>query len=339
MTPEVTPEVTMENLLEVSDLEISLSADQGIVDIVRSISFTLAPGKTLALVGESGCGKSVTAASILRLLPRELQITRGSILFRAAGSDEATDIAKLAPRGDAIRKLRGNEIAMIFQEPMSSFSPLYTIGNQIGEVIRLHRKASKKEAREMTADMLDKVGIPDAGAAVDRYPHEYSGGMRRRAMIAKALSCDPALLIADEPTTALDVTIQAQIVDLMKELQQEFHMAIIFITHDLGLVAQVSDDVCIMYAGRIVERGTVRDIFHDAKHPYARDLLHAVPRLGNLEEELVAIEGNVPGLFDMPAGCRFHPRCGSFKAGICDVRSPTVTRLGDTHRVECHLYG
>ena len=163
--------------------------------------------------------------------------------------------------------------------------------------------------------------------------------MRQRAMIAKALSCDPALLIADEPTTALDVTIQAQIVDLMKELQQEFHMAIIFITHDLGLVAQVSDDVCIMYAGRIVERGTVRDIFHDAKHPYARDLLHAVPRLGNLEEELVAIEGNVPGLFDMPVGCRFHPRCGSFKAGICDVRSPAVTRLGDTHRVECHLYG
>jgi len=292
----------MENLLEIEDLEISLSADQGTIDVIQSVSFTLAPGKTLALVGESGCGKSVTAASILRLLPRELNITRGSIRFRRPGSSHVTDIAKLAPRGKAIRDLRGNDIAMIFQEPMSSFSPLYTIGNQIGEVIRLHRKVSKKEARDITADLLDKVGIPDPRSAVDRYPHQYSGGMRQRAMIAKALSCDPALLIADEPTTALDVTIQAQIVELMQELQQEFQMAIIFITHDLGVVAQVSDEVCIMYAGRIVEQGPVREIFHNAKHPYTRDLLHAVPRLGNIEEELVAIEGNVPGLYDMPTG-------------------------------------
>jgi peptide/nickel transport system ATP-binding protein len=328
----------MENLLEIDDLEISLSADRGTIDVIQSVSFTLAPGKTLALVGESGCGKSVTAASILRLLPRELNITRGSIRFRRPGSSHVTDIAKLAPRGKAIRDLRGNDIAMIFQEPMSSFSPLYTIGNQIGEVIRLHRKVSKKEARDITADLLDKVGIPDPQSAVDRYPHEYSGGMRQRAMIAKALSCDPALLIADEPTTALDVTIQAQIVELMQELQQEFQMAIIFITHDLGVVAQVSDEVCIMYAGRIVEQGPVGDIFHNAKHPYTRDLLHAVPRLGNIEEELVAIEGNVPGLFDMPTGCRFHPRCASFMADTCNVRTPDLTQVGEAHSVECHLY-
>jgi peptide/nickel transport system ATP-binding protein len=328
----------MDNILEVSDLEIMLSADQGTVDVIQSVSFKLAPGKTLALVGESGCGKSVTAASILRLLPRELEITRGSILFRSPDSGEVTDIAKLAPRGSAIRDLRGNDIAMIFQEPMSSFSPLYTIGNQIGEVVQLHRKVSKKEARDITAGLLDKVGIPDAWTAVDRYPHEYSGGMRQRAMIAKALSCDPALLIADEPTTALDVTIQAQIVELMQELQQEFHMAIIFITHDLGVVAQVADEVCIMYAGRVVERGQVRDIFHEARHPYTRDLLHAMPRLGNLEEELVAIEGNVPGLFDMPTGCRFHPRCAAFMADTCNVRTPDLTQVSGSHIVECHLY-
>jgi peptide/nickel transport system ATP-binding protein len=328
----------MENLLEIDDLEISLSADEGTIDVIQSVSFTLAPGKTLALVGESGCGKSVTAASILRLLPRALNITRGSIRFRSPGNGEVTDITKLAPRGKAIRDLRGNDIAMIFQEPMSSFSPLYTIGNQIGEVIRLHRKVSKKEARDITADLLGKVGIPDPQSAVDRYPHEYSGGMRQRAMIAKALSCDPALLIADEPTTALDVTIQAQIVELMQELQQEFQMAIIFITHDLGVVAQVSDEVCIMYAGRIVEQGPVGDIFHNASHPYTRDLLRAVPRLGNIEEELVAIEGNVPGLFDMPTGCRFHPRCASFMADTCNVRTPDLTQVGEVHSVECHLY-
>ena len=328
----------MDNILEVNELAITLSADQGTVDVIQSVSFTLEPGKTLALVGESGCGKSVTAASILRLLPRELAITRGSIQFRSPDSGEVIDIAKLAPRGAAIRSLRGNDIAMIFQEPMSSFSPVYTIGNQIGEVVCLHRKVSRKEARDITTGLLDRVGIPDARVAVDRYPHEYSGGMRQRAMIAKALSCDPALLIADEPTTALDVTIQAQIIELMRELQQEFRMAIIFITHDLAMVAQVADEVCIMYAGRVVERGHVRDIFHDAKHPYTRDLLNAMPRLGNLSQTLVAIEGNVPGLFDMPSGCRFHPRCTSLMAGTCNVRSPNLARVSDAHIVECHLH-
>ena len=328
----------MDNILEVNELAITLSADQGTVDVIQSVSFTLEPGKTLALVGESGCGKSVTAASILRLLPSELAITRGSIQFRSPDSGKVTDIAKLAPRGAAIRGLRGNDIAMIFQEPMSSFSPLYTIGNQIGEVVRLHRKVSRKEARDITAGLLDRVGIPEARVALDRYPHEYSGGMRQRAMIAKALSCDPALLIADEPTTALDVTIQAQIIELMQELQQEFHMAIIFITHDLAMVAQVADEVCIMYAGRVVERGQVREIFHHAKHPYTRDLLNAMPRLGNLSQELVAIEGNVPGLFDMPSGCRFHPRCTSFMAGTCNVRAPNLARVSESHTVECHLH-
>ena len=328
----------MDNILEVNELAVTLSADQGKVDVIQSVSFTLEPGRTLALVGESGCGKSVTAASILRLLPSELAITRGSIRFRSPESGEVTDIAKLAPRGAAIRGLRGNDIAMIFQEPMSSFSPLYTIGNQISEVVRLHRKVSRKEARDITAGLLDRVGIPDARAAVDRYPHQYSGGMRQRAMIAKALSCDPALLIADEPTTALDMTIQAQIIELMQELQQELRMAIIFITHDLAMVAQVADEVCIMYAGRVVERGYVRDIFHDAKHPYTRDLLNAMPRLGNLSQALVAIEGNVPGLYDMPSGCRFHPRCTSLVAGTCNVRAPDLARMSESHIVECHLH-
>lgn len=330
--------MTMNNILEVNDLAITLTADQGKVDVIQSVSFAVAPGKTLALVGESGCGKSVTAASVLRLLPRELDISRGSIRFRSPSNDQVIDIAELAPRGADIRNLRGNDIAMIFQEPMSSFSPLYTIGNQIGEVVQLHRKVSKKEARDLTIGLLDKVGIADAQAAVDRYPHEYSGGMRQRAMIAKALSCDPALLIADEPTTALDVTIQAQIIELMQELQQEFHMAIVFITHDLGVVAQVADEVCIMYAGRVVERGEVREIFHNAKHPYTRDLLHAMPRLGNLTEKLVAIEGNVPGLFDMPRGCRFHPRCASFMKDTCNLKPPGVTPVSQSHIVECHLY-
>lgn len=328
----------MDSVLEVSDLAITLTADQGKIDVIQSVSFTLAPGKTLALVGESGCGKSVTAASILRLLPRELDISRGSILFRSPVTGEVIDITKLAPRGAEIRDLRGNDIAMIFQEPMSSFSPLYTIGNQIGEVVQQHQTVTKKEAHKLVIGLLDKVGIPDARSAVDRYPHEYSGGMRQRAMIAKALSCNPALLIADEPTTALDVTIQAQIVELMQELQQEFNMAIIFITHDLGVVAQVADEVCIMYAGRVVERGHVREIFHEASHPYTRDLLHAMPRLGNLTEKLVAIEGNVPGLFDMPTGCRFHPRCASYIEDTCNVKAPDVNRVSESHIAECHLY-
>lgn len=328
-----------EPLLEVKDLRVSLNVDKHLVPILQGVDFTLERGKILALVGESGCGKSVTANALLRLLPRDIQITGGEILFRPPDAETPVDIAGFKPTGQDIRRIRGNHIAMIFQEPMSSFSPVHTIGNQIMEVIRLHRGVSKAEARDIAADLLGKVGLPDPGWAVDRYAHEYSGGMRQRAMIAKALSCNPSLLIADEPTTALDVTIQAQIIDLLRELQDEFGMAIIFITHDLGVVAQIADEVAIMYTGRIVETGSQRDIFHRPKHPYTENLLRAIPQLGDLAErrQLVPIRGNVPSLFEMPPGCAFHPRCDSFVPGRCDEEIPAGARIADGHSVRCHV--
>ena len=260
----------MENdiLLDVRDLRIVLNSDGEDVHIVDGINFDITPGKVLAVVGESGCGKSVTAQSLLRLQPPELRIASGRINFRDPDTQSTVDLASMPEEGKAIRNIRGNHIAMIFQEPMSSFSLLHTMGNQIGEVIRLHRKTSKAETGALVIELLDKVGIPDPERAIDQYPYEFSGGMRQRAMIAKALACNPSLLIADEPTTALDVTIQAQILDPMRGLQAEFGMAIIFITHDLGVVAQIADEVAIMYMGRIIEKGPVHEIFDDPRHPY-----------------------------------------------------------------------
>jgi peptide/nickel transport system ATP-binding protein len=315
-------------LLEVRNLRVSLDLDGARVPVIQGVSFTLEPGKILALVGESGCGKSVSALAILRLLPQELKIDGGEILFHQPDVAAPVDTAGLKPTGEQIRRIRGNHIAMIFQEPMSSFSPVHTIGSQIGEVVRLHRKASKAEARDITIEFLDRVG-------------EYSGGMRQRAMIAKALSCNPSLLIADEPTTALDVTIQAQIIDLLRKLQEEFGMAIVFITHDLGVVAQIADQVAIMYTGRIVETGSARDIFHRPKHPYTENLIRAIPDLGHLDDrrQLIPIRGNVPSLFEVPAGCTFHPRCDSFMSGRCDAQVPSLQPVSDDgHDVCCHLY-
>jgi peptide/nickel transport system ATP-binding protein len=328
-------------LLEVRNLRVSLDLDGARVPVIQGVSFTLEPGKILALVGESGCGKSVSALAILRLLPQELKIDGGEILFHQPDVAAPVDTAGLKPTGEQIRRIRGNHIAMIFQEPMSSFSPVHTIGSQIGEVVRLHRKASKAEARDITIEFLDRVGLPDPVNAFDRYPHEYSGGMRQRAMIAKALSCNPSLLIADEPTTALDVTIQAQIIDLLRKLQEEFGMAIVFITHDLGVVAQIADQVAIMYTGRIVETGSARDIFHRPKHPYTENLIRAIPDLGHLDDrrQLIPIRGNVPSLFEVPAGCTFHPRCDSFMSGRCDAQVPSLQPVSDDgHDVCCHLY-
>ncbi len=327
-------------LLEVRNLHIALDIDGEDVPVVEGIDFSLAPGKVLALVGESGCGKSVTAQAILRLLPRELSITGGEIVVRLNNGSAPVDLATLDKDGKAIRAIRGNKISMIFQEPMSSFSLLHTMGNQIGEVIRLHRKVSGKQARERSIELLDKVGIADPARAVDQYPYEFSGGMRQRGMIAKALACDPELLIADEPTTALDVTIQAQILELMRGLRAEYGMAIIFITHDLGVVAQIADDVAIMYMGKIVEVGPVREIFAQPKHPYTVSLLQAIPRLGDLgsRRELVPIRGSVPSLFERSPGCAFHPRCDSFMAGRCDAAPPALTRLSPEHGVRCFLY-
>ncbi|MGH6947564.1 MAG: ABC transporter ATP-binding protein [Kiloniellales bacterium] len=328
-------------LLEVRNLHIALRADDERFPIVEGIDFAVAPGEVLALVGESGCGKSVTAQSLLQLLPRELEIASGEILFRRCQASPAVDLARLPKDGRDIRRIRGNEIAMIFQEPMSSFSPLHTVGAQIVEVLRLHLKLGKAAARARTIELLDLVGIGDPDRAVDQYPYEFSGGMRQRAMIAKALSCNPALLIADEPTTALDVTIQAQILELMRDLQRELRMAIVFITHDLGVVAQLADQVAIMYMGQIVERGVVRDVFKDPRHPYTVNLIRAIPRLGDLKarRQLEPIRGSVPSLRDRPDGCSFHPRCDAFMAGRCDSLAPTSRGVAPAHSVSCHLYG
>ncbi len=327
-------------LIDVRDLHITLDSDGEDIPVVEGIDFQLEAGKVLALVGESGCGKSVTSQSLLRLLPRELRLTAGQINVSTAEGQTPVDLAAVAKDGKEIRKIRGNRIAMIFQEPMSSFSPLHTMGNQIGEVIRLHRKFSKAETRELCIELLDKVGIPDPARAVDQYPYEFSGGMRQRGMIAKALACNPSLLIADEPTTALDVTIQAQILDLMRGLQAEYGMAIIFITHDLGVVAQIADDVAIMYMGRIVERGPVREIFHNPRHPYTVNLIRTIPKPGDLRarRQLAPIRGSVPSLFERPSGCTFHPRCDSFMAVKCDTRFPSSTQLSSVHEVRCFLH-
>ena len=329
-----------DTLLEIVNLRVCVDSDDVSLPIIDDVSLSLKAGEILALVGESGCGKSVTAQSIMRLLPKTLRIESGQIVLHSRKQEKAIDIARLDPRGNEIRQIRGDEIAMIFQEPMSSFSPLHTVGNQIMEVVRIHRKATKKEARAVAVEMLDKVGIPDPSRVVDQYPHELSGGMRQRGMIAKALSCDPALLIADEPTTALDVTIQAQVLSLMHDLQGEFGMAIVFITHDLGVVAQVADKVAIMYLGKIVEQGATRHILKNPKHPYTVNLLEAVPRLGRIEDRqaLVPIQGSVPSLFDRPIGCPFVTRCTEAIAERCEGSIPRLSSMAEDHQVACFLY-
>ena len=329
-----------DTLLEIENLRVCLETDGESLAIVDDVSLSVKAGEILALVGESGCGKSVTAHAVMRLLPKTLKIDSGRITWHSPKQGKAIDIARLDPMGRDVRRIRGDEIAMIFQEPMSSFSPLHTIGNQIMEVVRLHHKAGRKEARAVAVEMLDKVGIPDPNRVVDQYPHEFSGGMRQRAMIAKALSCNPALLIADEPTTALDVTIQAQVLSLMHDLQNEFGMAIIFITHDLGVVAQVTDKVAIMYLGTIVEQGDTREIFNNPKHPYTVNLLEAIPRLGRIEDRqtLIPIQGTVPSLFERPTGCPFVMRCSRAIADRCAASLPALLPVSRDHQVACFLH-
>ncbi|MFT5113566.1 MAG: peptide/nickel transport system ATP-binding protein [Parasphingorhabdus sp.] len=327
-------------LLEVHDLHITLDFDGDDIPVVQGIDFELPAGKVLALVGESGCGKSITSQALLRLLSRELRISSGEINFRPKGDQAPVNIVALGKDGKEIRTIRGNQMSMIFQEPMSSFSPIHKIGDQIGEVIKLHLKLSKAETRTRVIELLGKVGIPDPERAVDQYPHSFSGGMRQRAMIAKSLACDPSVLIADEPTTALDVTIQAQILEIMRNLKDEFGMSMIFITHDLGVVAQIADEVAIMYMGKIVEKGPVMDIFKSPQHPYTISLLSAIPRLGKLNNHrrLTSIRGSVPSLFERPEGCAFHPRCDSFIATRCDTRIPAKSLISPGHEVHCFLY-
>ena len=331
-------------LLELKDLKTYFYLDEGTVRAVDGVSFNIPKQGTLAVVGESGCGKSVTAQSILRIVPHPGVIEKGEILLHQAaknGEGEKTvDLAQLDPQGRVIRDIRGSEISMIFQEPMTSFSPVHTIGNQIIEAVLLHQNVNKIEARQHAIEMLAKVGIPYPERRIDEYPHQLSGGMRQRAMIAMALSCNPSLLIADEPTTALDVTIQAQILELMKGLQREFGMSIMIITHNLGVVAEMADDVVVMYLGEVVEHTNVDSIFYNPKHPYTQALLKSIPKIGpKVNLRLESIKGNVPDPFAVPQGCPFHPRCPDVISGVCNTEKPPLIQVEENHQVACFLYG
>jgi oligopeptide/dipeptide ABC transporter ATP-binding protein len=332
-------------LLSVRDLKTYFDQDEGLVKAVDGVSFDLYPGATLGIVGESGCGKSVTARSILGIVDRPGRIVDGEIRFRrqevtrVGDPSRVVDLAKLPPNGPDIRAIRGAEIALIFQEPMSSFSPVHTIGSQIDEAIMLHQRVDRRRAREKTIEMLRRVGVSSPEQRVDQLSNQLSGGLRQRAMIAMALSCHPTLLIADEPTTALDVTTQSQILDLMRQLQREDGMAIMLITHDLGVVAEMATDVVVMYLGRVVEQAPVDEIFHAPRHPYTQGLLRSIPRMrSRSRERLNPIAGAVPHPYDRPTGCPFHPRCPQFMPGRCDAEEPTLQPVGDKHTVSCFLY-
>jgi oligopeptide/dipeptide ABC transporter ATP-binding protein len=318
-----------EPLLIVRNLKTRFRTEDGTITAVDGVSFTVDAGETLGIVGESGCGKSVMSLSIMRLIPNPPgRIESGEILF--AGED------LLAKPESEMRRIRGNDIAMIFQEPMTSLNPVFTVGDQIVEAITLHQRANRREARKKAIDMLRRVGIPSPEKRIDEYPHQMSGGMRQRVMIAMALSCSPHLLIADEPTTALDVTIQAQILDLMRQLRREFGTAIMLITHDLGVIAEMADRVAVMYAGQIVETADVATIFYKPGHPYTRGLLGSIPKLNENRDRLQVIEGVVPSPFGMPRGCRFSPRC-SMAEGRCLTDAPELVEVVPGHEVRCHL--
>jgi len=316
----------MAAVLEVSDLKTHFATEAGVAKAVDGVSFSIEPGRTLGMVGESGCGKSMTALSILRLVPSPGRVVGGRIVYQGRN---LLDLAE-----PDMRKVRGNEIAMIFQEPMTSLNPVFTIGDQIGEAIELHQKVARREARSRAIEMLRLVEMPEPARRVDEYPHQLSGGMRQRVMIAMALSCNPNLLIADEPTTALDVTIQAQILDLLAGLQERLGMALLLITHDLGVVAEQADEVVILYAGRIVERASVMDIFTRPLHPYTRGLLDSLPKLGARGERLRAIPGSPPPLTKLPSGCRFRDRC-PMAIDACATIDPALDEKAPGHRVAC----
>ena len=322
-------------LIEIRGLKTHFHTDRGVVKAVDGVDLVIRRNRTLGIVGESGCGKSIMALSIMGLVPRPPARISGEILYHRQDGT-VVDLVKLDPKGKEIRSIRGAEIAMIFQEPMTSLNPVYTIGNQIMEAIRLHQKVDKKEARERAIEMLKLVGIPAPERRVDEYPHQLSGGMRQRAMIAMALSCNPSLLIADEPTTALDVTIQAQILELMQKLQEEFQMAIVMITHDLGVVAGMADEVAVMYLGQIVEYSSVRSVFKRRHHPYTNGLLGSIPVLGARTKRLTPIKGIVPDPRFMPEGCRFAERCPK-RMSICD-RPPAMLEPEPGHWARCWLH-
>lgn len=351
-----------EKLVEINDLHVYFEVRDGTVKAIQGATFDILRGQTTGVIGESGCGKSVTAKAIMQMIPKPGKIVKGEVLYHYRDKDnpsqeEIINISKLDPDGSRIRKIRGGEIGMIFQEPMSSLTPVYTAGFQIGEALYLHRllprkigdemsdnimknrNISHKEAREIAIDILKRVGLPKPEERVDSYPHQLSGGQRQRVMVAIALSCDPVLLIADEPTTALDVSIEAQILDLMRELQEREDMAIMFITHNLGVVAEMAEDIIVMYMGKQVERASAVNIFYEPKHPYTKALLKSIPHVGKREKErLASISGMVPSPFNLPSGCVFHPRCPSYMPGKCDSIEPTWQSVNDDHWVSCLLY-
>jgi peptide/nickel transport system ATP-binding protein len=338
-------------LLSVRNLKTFFMMDEGTAKAVDGVSFDVQPGQVVGIVGESGCGKSVTIKSVLRIVQRPGQIVAGEILFRRrkrngsgrpdrreAGT-EIVDLAALDAYGEEMRAIRGSEIALIPQEPMAAMSPVHTIGNQLVEAIRLHQDVSRPDAEQIVIGRMREVGIPSPQERMTMYPWELSGGLRQRVMIAMALSCHPSLLIADEPTTAIDVTTQAQVLSLLRSLQQHHDMAIIFITHDLGVIAQIADYVVVMYLGRVMETGPVDDIFHRPQHPYTRALLESIPTMYAPSKELLpTIVGSIPHPFNRPTGCPFYPRCANFMRGTCDRGLPALRPVNDRQAASCFLY-
>jgi oligopeptide/dipeptide ABC transporter ATP-binding protein len=317
------------NLLEIKNLKVSFSTDDGLISPVDGVSLEMKDGETLAVVGESGCGKSLTALSIMGLIDKPGRIAEGEIIF------QDRDIVNI--NKEDWYQIRGKEMAMIFQEPLTSLNPVFTIGSQISESIILHQKVNKKEAKKRSIELLKRVGMPLEEKIYESYPHSLSGGMRQRAMIAIALSCNPKMIIADEPTTALDVTIQAQILDLLRGLSREYGTSIMLITHDLGVVAEMADYVTVMYAGQVVEKSDVFSFFEDPKHPYSRGLLNSTPQIDEVKAELKTIEGVVPNPFNIPQGCRFYPRCNKAQER-CRLEQPVLRILADEKAVRCWLY-
>ena len=345
--------MTENNLLvEIEGLHTYFHLAEGVVRAVNGVDLKIRHGQTLGIVGESGCGKSITAMSLMRLVPVPGRIEQGEILFyrttRESAAGEMADIVKIAEldaNGREMRAIRGNRISMVFQEPMTAMSPVRTVGLQITEAIQLHQEVSKAEARRRAIDILARVRMPNPEQVIDDYPFQLSGGMRQRSVIAMALSCSPSLLIADEPTTALDVTTEAQILELMRALQADFGMAIMYITHNLGVIAEMADEVAVMYLGRVAEQGPVESIFFAPKHPYTQGLLKSIPHLDEVvktdkaDRRLWTIKGVVPDPYTRLKGCTFHPRCPEFIEGVCDQVDPPIARVGPDHIARCHLFG
>lgn len=325
-----------EPILDIEDLRVRFMTEAGPVDAVKGVSLTIGPGRILGLVGESGCGKSVTSMAILRLIRPPGEIIGGKIHVRGTADGQPIEVLGLSEKADALYQVRGGTVSMIFQEPMTALSPVHTVGNQVCEAILTHRRMSRSEAEKLAVEMLVKVGIPNPAKRLKQYPFEFSGGMRQRVMIAMALVCTPGLLIADEPTTALDVTIQAQILELILKVRDDTGAAVLLITHDLGVVAQTADDVAVMYMGRIVEKGPVRDVLKNPMHPYTKGLLASLPGMSAHRHRLSSIEGSVPSAGDLPPGCPFHPRCPYHRPGQCDeAMTPVLEQRTDSHAAAC----